>query len=71
MTFEELTAVARQAVNAIDGSTSTPVTVIVVVANAQPHAGDLTRFACETNCAHGRDVARVCRDVARFIEGAS
>jgi hypothetical protein len=68
LSFEELKALARGAVEAIEGSTPAPVCVLVVVANAQPHREDLARYAAEWNVANGREVARMCRDVTKAIE---
>ena len=68
LSYEELQALARGAVDTIDASTPAPVTVVVVVANARPHREQLARYAAEWNLANARDVARVCRDVAKAVD---
>jgi hypothetical protein len=70
LSFEELKALARGAVDAIEGSTPAPVTVLVVVANEHPHREDLARYAAEWNLARKEDVAYVCRLIAKAAEAA-
>lgn len=68
MSYEELKALARGAVEVIEGSTPASVCVLVVVANEKPHRDELARYAAEWNLANPRDVARVCRDVVKALE---
>lgn len=71
LSFDELKALARGAVDAIEGSTPAPVNIVVIVANAHPHREDLARYAAEWNLAKLGDVAYACRLIAQAADEAS
>jgi len=68
-TFDELTAIARGAVEAVS-KVDAELVVIVVVSENGTRPGQRGRFAAESNVRRGSDVARVCRDVAKAMEAA-
>lgn len=70
LSFEELTSIARGAVEAVESATPSPVVVIVIVANEHPHREDLARYAGQWNLSRKEDVAAVCRLMAKAAEAS-